>query len=426
MINSSNKSLKFFIRNAFLIIGILVSFIAGNVILKVYYHGLNETAEFYLVDDGYDLINIVDNGFKWPSNNSFKYYYEGINQLPNKYKLPTNLEHLSIHHFDLPEYFDFLLVLKPQEWNAPKFIVHSFKKSAESKIYNLTIHQLIVLVLIIFTMILMLMGWFIYRSFSKSVYDLYDWVVQNRNVDNLYKKATKYKTKGKSYIEIQSIADQINHYVDTIEGNKIKEREFIRKLSHELRTPLAITKAALDILEKDPSVSKKIYMKFKKIRIANDEMIQTSSAILGLWQEDYEESIKESILIRRIVLETIKDHQLIIKRTDLSFCVNIDKKATIIASRKILKILINNLISNVFHHSSSGEVTISYTRDTLALTNNIDHNNDVDVSNWLTKNHGIGLSVINTICENYNWSVHSSINTDTYCIEIKNIVHLYN
>lgn len=397
------SSLKTYLRKHFIIIGVVIALLNSVMIVAIYHRAQDDSAEYYLTDDVMNAAYSIENSIDLPENTEFIQYYIGTNQLPKRYTLPQTIEHLGIYHFDFLESYDYLMPYLSKS-NKPIYVVHSIKHYDEDLILNISIPQLIFLVTFMAMSFLLLSSTLIYRTINNSVGNLYDWVksLQPKNSFNKTSKDNNINSlKDSNFIEIQTIADSLKFYIHKNEKNLSRERENIRKLSHELRTPMAITQVALDILD-NKTLSKSTLAKLNKIRKANNDMIETTTLILDMWQSENLHQSKDKINPLTVINAIIADLQSTHERLDLDFLISINSNLTV--EKRPFILLLTNLLKNIFEHAMAGQVSVKLENTSLVFQNKIPQISHVN-QDWHNSNYGMGLSIVKMICEHQDWTI---------------------
>jgi signal transduction histidine kinase len=410
------KSLKSYLKKYFFIIGVIIAIINAFMIVSIYYRGIDETSEVYLIEDAYNAQYLLKNELALPLDTSLIQYYHSQKKLPDQYVFANEMEHLGIEHFDFEKSYDYVLYFHENEQELPFFVVHSFSKSDETVVLKLTISQIIFMISIMVISFLLLSSLSIYRTINSSIGNLYNWVIQNKPESNPNDKQIFYTQKMK-FLEISTIADRLNFYISNNQKRQDREKESIRSLSHEIRTPMAIIQAALDILD-TKDIPQNISDKILKIKNANNEMIETSTLILNMWQSANEGSDTDCISVIDEIKNNISSQRFTNDRKDINFILNINESLVVNITKHSFQLLLTNIIGNIFKHSGSGEVQIYSQGKILFFKNKIKYINNLD-SNWFNSSHGIGNTVIKTICDHLNWSYSIKQNQDYYIINIE-------
>jgi len=199
-----------------------------------------------------------------------------------------------------------------------------------------------------------------------------------------------------------------------------RESDFTRDVSHELRTPTTILKNLMH----STSHKELIYLNKKESRqfcYAVLEMEQTITTLLALARQ-------ESLTVERLsLLATIEDcvinHYELNNNDGFLLQVHIDSQYKLEANKNLLKILINNLLSNAVRYSLEGSLTIKAFEHVLTFENS---SSPVLLSDPF-KTHckgensegiGQGLNLVKRVCTVFGWQVELESTESKFKIKI--------
>lgn len=202
---------------------------------------------------------------------------------------------------------------------------------------------------------------------------------------------------------------------------KIKS-EFVSLASHQLRTPLTATSWFIELLNEE-KLTKKQKKYLGEIEQSNDRMIKLVNALLNTSRLEMK-TLKvnpKKIDIKDIALETIAEEKINIEKKKLKITTNIkDKLPTFTADPDLIKIIIQNLLTNAIKYSKEkGKILLTIKTDSTKKNIIINvEDNGIGIpkeqhskifsklfraSNAEGKNtdgNGLGLYIIKTIIEN--------------------------
>jgi signal transduction histidine kinase len=114
-------------------------------------------------------------------------------------------------------------------------------------------------------------------------------------------------------------------------------------------------------------------------------------------------------LIERSIIE----HSYLLEGKTVEVQVNDNCQATITAQQGMLKVLLDNLLSNAFQYTDSGAVIISFTDNKLTIADT-GSGIEADISEKITEpnvkgsqstGYGFGLSIVKRLCEHQKWQL---------------------
>jgi signal transduction histidine kinase len=203
-------------------------------------------------------------------------------------------------------------------------------------------------------------------------------------------------------------------------------KAFTENASHELMTPISVINSKLDTLvqtdEFTHSQSKlinDIYGTVTKLTRLNKSMLLLAKIENGLIHED-----KGIIDVKELLEECIYQHEEMIQQLAIKLTTNIrDKK--IQASKLLVEVLLNNLISNAIRHNHhKGTLAVTLQSDQLIVSNSgisaFDFNQAIkrfyktDTSDGI----GLGLTLCKQICDNFGFTLQYACLNDLHTFTV--------
>ncbi|ACO86333.1 sensor histidine kinase [Clostridium botulinum] len=136
-----------------------------------------------------------------------------------------------------------------------------------------------------------------------------------------------------------------------------KRREFIATISHELKTPITILKGQIEGMLSNIGIYKDRdkYLK-RNLEVLNDMeyMVKETLEISKLESQGFKPR-KEQISLSKIVEECIYNISFIAKRKNIFIDKNINEDLFVRGDSKLLKKVVNNIITNAINHSPESE-----------------------------------------------------------------------
>lgn len=266
------------------------------------------------------------------------------------------------------------------------------------------------------TIIAFVIAWLLGRKTAVPLKKLADLVdgVKPENIPNKF--ADKYPNN-----EIGILARTLESSMQQINDALAREKCFTRDASHELRTPVAIIKNAVEVYrEKNPTESNNSGL-IERISEAAMQMEQTVTTLLVLAREEHTSAKKTSTQLLPLIENSILDHSYLLNEKDVEVSVSDKCNAHVLAQQGMLKVLLDNIISNAFQYTNLGEVNIDFTDNTLIISDtgpgiekDISENiTDASIKGSQSTGYGFGLSIVKRLCEHQNWQLSVSSNTGT-------------
>ena len=217
-----------------------------------------------------------------------------------------------------------------------------------------------------------------------------------------------FECEPEAAVEFQHLITELNRYRDENKQLLKREQAFSRYASHELRTPLTIIQGANSLLDKkasDPFLCKQIV----RIDTATKQMKMMVDALLSIVR--YEKNPTDTVL-RRLTNEEL---QLLIESTvqnypDKQIIVNtnVTSEPLIQATEPVIQMLIGNLLRNAIEATEQGNIEITLNESILSIKDNGPGLNQTNPAG-----HGLGLLIIEDLCQKYAWHFDLKNNTNS-------------
>ena len=204
--------------------------------------------------------------------------------------------------------------------------------------------------------------------------------------------------------EMGHFARELERTMNRIQAFITREQHFTRDVSHELRTPVSICLGATTLLkESDLTEDQRVLV--DRIETAQHHMQRCIEGLLALARE--QEMKSESVALLPLVESAIIEHHQLIEHKDIEIDLTLTPQDKVLSHPQACRIIISNLIRNAFEHTDEGQVTITFTKDTLAIRNTSDPISasalptmfEPGVRGEASTGFGIGLSLVKRLCE---------------------------
>lgn len=213
--------------------------------------------------------------------------------------------------------------------------------------------------------------------------------------------------------EIGAIAKKLQHAMNTRQSYHQRELDFLRNASHELRTPIAVTRSALDIIDRKMDLNVvDIKNLIQQIRHANTDMSSLTNCLLQLARDGEKESEVEVIDFAQTIKKSVSDHLYLLEGTHKQAKINTREQSLLLLNPTLVNISIANLIRNAFEHSGPGDINITVFNHKIIVSN---YSSDALLISEQTKqrlldnednsNLGLGLRLVLRIANQQNWTL---------------------
>lgn len=230
---------------------------------------------------------------------------------------------------------------------------------------------------------------------------------------------------GEETRELSQIVAALNRYRVRIKKQIEREQSFTRYVSHELRTPMMIIRGALSNLRRaasqgeatsSASSSNKSSVKaIDKITLATKQMEELTHTFLLLAREE-DLDAKTTTIDDNYMLQLSKDLAHSIQANEIEYRWQLHRSFELKANPQLCKAVIHNLLKNAFACSVGGKVSLLINEQTIEV---IDNGVGLDAKPRGYEGFGIGLVLVQDICDKYGWqfSLHNN-ETQGCCAKI--------
>lgn len=185
-----------------------------------------------------------------------------------------------------------------------------------------------------------------------------------------------------------------------------REKCFTRDASHELRTPLSVIKNAAELPPSTQTVG--------RIEEAANQMEKTVHTLLLLAREEHTHSKKEAINLMPVVEKAVVDNCMLLEGKSVEVNIHDSCNTTVNSQPGMLKVLLDNLLSNAFAYTLEGEVSVAFENSRLTVkdtgpgieSNIANQVTEPSIKGSQSAGFGFGLSIVKRLCENQGWALH--------------------
>ncbi len=266
------------------------------------------------------------------------------------------------------------------------------------------------------TLVACMLAWLLGRKTAKPLKALADLVdgVAPENIPDSF--AHQFPNN-----EIGVLANTLEASMAQIRKAIERERCFTRDVSHELRTPVAIVKNAVELYrEKSREKKREKYDVdseeaeiINRINDASMQMEQTVTTLLHLAREEHAAAKQSTVKLLPLIEQSIIEHSYLLDDKSVEVQVDDNCDTEIVVQQGMLKVLLDNLLSNAFQYTDSGMVEVSFADNTLTIADT-GPGIEVGISSQVTEpaikgsqstGYGFGLSIVKRLCEHQKWQL---------------------
>ena len=260
----------------------------------------------------------------------------------------------------------------------------------------------------IVTIIACLIAWFIGRRTTRPLKQLAE-LVNGVAPEHIPDKFAHHYPNN----EIGILATTLEHTLQNMSHALEREKCFTRDSSHELRTPLAIIKNAVEVYMCAPTLTNKEKKILNRINEACQQMEQTVATLLVLAREENTQASQQEIRLMPIVETSVIDNHYILANKPVEIEIDDSCNTQITCQPGMLKVLIDNLISNACQYTEQGKINIFFNNNQI-IVQDTGPGIEAEISNRITEpaikgsqstGFGFGLSIVKRLCDHQGWQL---------------------
>lgn len=271
-----------------------------------------------------------------------------------------------------------------------------------------TVIKFLAVSVFIVTLISCLLAWVVGRKTVKPLQSLV------RLVDGVAPEKIP-QTFAKQYPnnEVGVLAQTLENTLQSISQAMNREKNFTRDVSHELRTPLAVIKNAIELTHEQATLSSENKLIMDRIYHSAQQMESTIETLLLLARKQPERQQQGLVALMPIVEKSILDNHLLLVKKQVDVELQDSCQTNINANASMLKLILDNLLSNAFKYTDSGCVRVGY-QDGRIMVHDTGPGIEADISKHVTEmgvkgsksdGLGFGLSIVKRLCEHQGWQM---------------------
>lgn len=216
-------------------------------------------------------------------------------------------------------------------------------------------------------------------------------------------------------IEVRHLSAALSGLAERVGDFVERERDFTRDASHELRTPVTVVRVACDLLLADETLTARQRRSLTRIQQAGRDMEAVIDAFLILAREADVQPQSDAFDVMDVVHEEVERVRPLIAGKSVIIDVSHTDPPRLYAPRRVLNVMLGNLLSNAAHFTDSGEIHVSVSHDRIevrdtgigmsaaSLERAFDPFWRVDMNREEGK--GMGLSIVRRLGERFGWPV---------------------
>ena len=217
--------------------------------------------------------------------------------------------------------------------------------------------------------------------------------------------------------EVAAMIDAVEHFTTRLDAAIDRERVFTRDAGHELRTPVAVFKGSLDLLEQReerPEFEKAALKRMRRTVLDMETLLET---LLLLAREDEIVPPTAPTLVNSVAANQLDLLASYIESSGNKVVLVEHAELQVLATEKIIDIVLGNLLRNALTYTKKGEVTVTLRADSVEvkdsgmgmsereLASAFEPFYRAESSREATKGHGLGLSIVRRLASQFGWQI---------------------
>ena len=333
-----------------------------------------------------------------------------------------------------PETLKDTILFDPSQNEMELFRELSTYKTIDNVTYHIVIRTLVVeteeiLIAIVLSNIIIFSLAFIFLFYFNTAQNLRIWKPFFDNINQMKRFSVTsnepLELVESDVLEFSELQTHIQSLTNKVKIDYENLKQFTENVSHEIQTPLAIIQAKIDNIINEHSINDKQFEQVTSIQKDIQRLKQLNKKITILTKIDNNQFVNiEEVSISQIVNEKVADY----KELEIKNIVHLaDENLVVSIDPYLAEILVNNLISNAIKHSLQKENIVIYTNQNSIIVCNpgekaIQNPEKLHLRFYREKNNfkstGLGLSIIQKICELHGYTMSYKFENDLHVFTI--------
>lgn len=197
-----------------------------------------------------------------------------------------------------------------------------------------------------------------------------------------------------------------------------RERLFTSDVSHELRTPLMVLATSCELLLENPALDQRGRTQVERINRASEEMRELVQTFLMLARAQREDSGSPRLTLGQVAENLLGVWRGPIESKGLTLIFEPGQTAETLYNATFLTAVMGNLLRNALHYTDQGFIRLSLTATGFVVEDSgvgiPEEKREAMFEPFVRGNEkrgeglGLGLSLVQRICENQGWTVSLS------------------
>lgn len=227
--------------------------------------------------------------------------------------------------------------------------------------------------------------------------------------------------------EVGHLAKAFDRTISMLQQALQRETLFTSDVSHELRTPLMVIKSSCELLIEKNQLDEYSKQRIETISKATKEIQELVDAFLTLARDKSTE--QQCASLQAVIEDNLSAWQQLAEVKGIAFVLS-DQRADRADSKKVfpvamLRTVLNNLIRNAAHHTATGQIILAINDTGFSICDTgpgIPASEKQSIFKPFYRGEsgnrnglGLGLSMVQRICEKEQWAIAVSDNQPVGC-----------
>ena len=305
-----------------------------------------------------------------------------------------------------------------------KYYIQIFKSLEETDNLIVRIFLIMTLLVIPFIIIIILIN----RVSSGQIWkDFYDTIREISNYDiNTHEPFILRKSDITEFDDLNRVLTKM---IDRIQLNYSNMKEYAENASHEIQTPLSIINAKMELLLQSGDLKEKQLKSVLDAYEASNRLSRVNKTLLLLAKIENRQFPESKMINPRDIFDyqfEFLEDLILSKKLEIS--THYDDNVQIKVNPYLAEVLFSNLIKNAIRHNiEGGKIIVELTGKQLVISNSgsalmTDPGNLFKrfyKSSTSKESLGLGLSIVQKICEVYDFQLNYDYKNDLHCIRVE-------
>lgn len=253
----------------------------------------------------------------------------------------------------------------------------------------------------------------LWKPFYKTLFKLNKYDVKKQHNENF---------ESAEIFEFNQLNSALNEMTKKLQIDFLQQKEFTENASHEMQTPLAIIKTSVSNLMQSDNLNALEISRLEVIENTVKKLSSLNKTLLLFTKIENQQFSKSQIVnMNEVINSSLQQYSDFIKIKNIRVSLDLSFDLSITMNSMLADILISNLLKNAIRHNfEGGEIIISSHENKISFMNSGEmlsiQPDEMFIrfkkNDGSNESLGLGLSLVKTILELYNYNIsYSSVNS---------------